>query len=369
MQPDPAAAPPNSPGAVAAIANMTDPVLRNCCITEGYYQLASAFAWRFPGWTNWLMFAVWASKQAGRTIRGEDLTAELHRRLRIGSRWLAPVESVWRVLLRRGLLNPSTRLGRLVRAIPGPLDAIERASDALAKGNQLIFGEIGVEFARYLAARDMDEFFAGFRDGDRPYLRRAFEHYELAAREPDAHRRAELQYLGNVEIAWHEQVRAQPLVTEALEGPVIAAQELGARVLLVIAPAGLRFGLITWVVGAGLKPLSKFGVVLGRQVITEALMTMALPGGRVLELGRNIESMCPDCLLELENPELRELLGLFDGDAVNCGARDWTDLLQRMRYIARLFRVFHLDATLGEAPFRVEQVAVMRGGRLPGGEL
>ena len=148
MQPDPAAAPPNSPGAVAAIANMIDPVLRNCCITDGYYELSRVFAARSPGWTNWLMFAVWASKQAGRTIRGEDLTAELHRRLRIESRWLAPVESAWRVLLRRGLLNPATRLGRLVRAIPGPLDAIERASDALAKGNQLIFGEIAVEFAR-----------------------------------------------------------------------------------------------------------------------------------------------------------------------------------------------------------------------------
>jgi hypothetical protein len=256
-----------------------------------------------------------------------------------------------------------------VRAIPGPLDTIERASDALAKGNQLIFGDIAVEFARYLAARDMDEFFAGFRDGDRPYLRRAFEHYEMAAREPDADRRAELQYLANMEIAWHEQVRAQPLVTDALEGPVIAAQELGARVLMVIAPPGLRFGVLAWVVGAGLKPLSKFGVALGRQVITEALMTMALPGGRVLELGRNIDSACPDCLMKLENAELRALFRLFGGDAAECGARDWTDLAQRMRYIARLFRVFHLDGTLGEAPFSVEQVAVMRGGRLPGGEM
>jgi hypothetical protein len=150
---------------------------------------------------------------------------------------------------------------------------------------------------------------------------------------------------------------------------MIAAQELGFRVLLVIAPAALRIGVLAWVVGAGLKPLSRFGVALGREVITEALMTMALPGGRVLELGRNIESMCPDCLVELENPELRQLLGLFAGDAADCGARDWTDLSQRMRYIARRFRVFHLDGTLGEAPFRVEQVALMRGGRLPGGEL
>ena len=254
MQPDPAAAPPNSPGALAAIANMIDPVLRNCCITEGYYELSRVFATRSPGWTNWLMFAVWASKQAGRTIRGEDLTAELHRRLRIESRWLAPVEWAWRVLLRRGLLNPATLLGRLVRAIPGPLDAIERASDGLAKGNQLIFGEIARgEFARYLAARDMAEFFAGFRDGDRPYLRRAFEHYEMAEREQDPRRRAELRYLANMEIAWHEQVRAQPLVTDAVEGPVIAAQDLGARVLMVIAPPGLRVGVLAWVVGVGLN--------------------------------------------------------------------------------------------------------------------
>ena len=217
---------------------MIDPVLRNCCMTDGYYELSRVFAARSPGWTNWLMFAVWASKQAGRTIRGEDLTAELHRRLRIESRWLVLVGMAWRVLLRRGLLNPCHAEGGPVRATPGPLDAIERASDALAKGSSRW------SLRGAVAARDMDEFFAGFRDGDRPYLRRAFEHYEMAAREPDANRRAELQYLANMEIAWHGAVCPRISVRDAVEGPVIAPRELGRRVLMVIAPPGLQVGAV-----------------------------------------------------------------------------------------------------------------------------
>ena len=68
---------------IAAIAN---PVIRNLEITYCYSRLAAAFAARGEG-ANWCTFATWASRQAGRTIRGEDLHEHLGRKLGDG-RWL-----------------------------------------------------------------------------------------------------------------------------------------------------------------------------------------------------------------------------------------------------------------------------------------
>src|SRR5215213_5951693 len=95
---------------VAAIAN---PVVRNLEITECYSRLAATFAARTGEGANWCTYATWASRQAGRTIRGEDLLDDLQRRLAVSRPLLHPVESLWRRLLRLGLLQPGTRVGRL----------------------------------------------------------------------------------------------------------------------------------------------------------------------------------------------------------------------------------------------------------------
>ena len=59
---------------IAAIAN---PVIRNLEITYCYSRLAAAFAARSGEGANWCTYATWASRQAGRTIRGEDLLEQL----------------------------------------------------------------------------------------------------------------------------------------------------------------------------------------------------------------------------------------------------------------------------------------------------
>ena len=60
--------------AVERIAALDDPVVRNLQITQCYSELSRAFAARIDGGpANWCTFATWASKQAGQTIRGEDL--------------------------------------------------------------------------------------------------------------------------------------------------------------------------------------------------------------------------------------------------------------------------------------------------------
>ena len=47
--------------------------LRNLHITHAYHDLAAGLAARTGGGANWCSFATWASRQAGKTIRGEDL--------------------------------------------------------------------------------------------------------------------------------------------------------------------------------------------------------------------------------------------------------------------------------------------------------
>ena len=60
---------------VTRIAAIESPVLRNLAITDCYSRLAAAFAERVGEGANWCAYATWASKQAGRSIRGEDMQA------------------------------------------------------------------------------------------------------------------------------------------------------------------------------------------------------------------------------------------------------------------------------------------------------
>src|SRR5204863_562103 len=116
---------------IVAIAN---PVIRNLEITQCYSRLAAAFAQRSGDGANWCTYATWASRQAGRTIRGEDLLEHLGRRLGQGRRLLHPFATLGRWFLRRGLFQHETPLGRLTSELHTPFDAFERASDAVARG-------------------------------------------------------------------------------------------------------------------------------------------------------------------------------------------------------------------------------------------
>src|SRR5919197_4823599 len=117
-----------TPEEVARIAARTDPVIRNLQITECYSRLAAAVADGRPG-ANWCTFATWASRQAGSTIRGEDLLDPLQRDLARRRDLLHPIQSFWRWLLRRGLFHPHSRPGRATAQLHTPVDAVELSSD------------------------------------------------------------------------------------------------------------------------------------------------------------------------------------------------------------------------------------------------
>ncbi|AMY08614.1 hypothetical protein LuPra_01818 [Luteitalea pratensis] len=364
--------------------------LRNLHITQAYHALASAFAARTGGGTNWCVFATWASRQAGQTIRGEDLLETLRGRLRLPARWLHPIHSLWRVLLARGLYDADTRLGRVVRAIQGPLDPFEHASDAVARGNRKVFEEIGREFARFLAAGigttadsggALEAFIGGLRDGDPPdgqrLLRRAFNRYAVAMREDAPAVRAQALYLANLEIGWHEQTRLQPEILEALDAPMFELRESGLRILEALSPGASRWPAVArtplaWLLGSAAWPLARAARALVREVITSALMTLRLPGDRVAWLGHNLELPGAPSLSGPAGDELLAVLHRFGCNqpcALDCGAADWSGLAARLHYIAHLFRALHDDASLFDAPFTDVQLEAMSAGRLPDGTL
>ena len=363
---------------VARIAAIRDPVVRNCEITQAYCELGRAFAAKGgEPWSHWLAIATWASRQAGDVIRGEQAWHVLRAHVDVPSTLAHPIESLWRKLLRRGLLSPETRLGRIVRAIPGPLDAVEAAAEQVALGNLRVFEEIATAFARWLVAVDPETFLASLRPGEPPegqeHLRAAFRHYYAALSEPDARRRAELGYRADLEIAWQEQARLQDVIRASMEQPVIRSHELGLRILAVIAPHWrVARDLIARLIGALAVPFHRFGLRMARRLITELLMTLRLPDGRLLRLGSGIPEPAAPLLADPQDPELRAVLAGIGCHSAsdNCGTADWSDFHERMHYIAHLFRCFRDAAPLfARSPFTPEQIERFRAGVLPHGSL
>jgi hypothetical protein len=370
------------------IADIPDPVIRNLQITECYADLSAAMRSRTGGWADWCTFATWASRQAGSTIRGEDLLAALQRRLR--ARWmLAPLASLKRALLRKGLFRPHTRLGRAVAEIHTPFDAFERASAEVARGNQKVFAEIGVEFARFLAevpdaARENSAEFIAFAAALRPglppdgqdWLRRAFACYVRQRHEPDTATRAAWILLGNLLIGLHEQTRLQPQIEAAIDAPLTTTVNLGERVLHALLPGSRRWPRLLHrpaasAVGWVAEGIRRDAVAITRQVVTDRMMTLALPG-HVLPLAQGVDAPVPTPLVDVTVQEVAEFLHEYDPcppGGTACGASNWCDLRQRMHYIVHLFRAFANDRALFTRPFRPEQVAAFSAGIVPEGDL
>ena len=397
--PDATLGAPVSPAAptvadVERIAALTDPVVRNLQITQCYWELSRALAARTDGEpANWCTFATWASKQAGQTIRKEDLARTFERLFaqspRVTSARDAAVASMAALSAERG---PRPIRDAIWKALE-PTSAFDRASDAVARGNRRVFEEIGPEFARLLAlptageAIDPTEF-ASFRDGLRPgdppdgqgHLRQAFTAYAAAFRETDVKERAELTLLANLAIGWHEQTRLQPQIAEALDAPFEEPVKLRRELLrdLLRLRIGFAFRLLLDLIPGRSTAVKKVldeldaGVKqIAHEAITEGLMTLALPGV-VLSLGRDVPGAFPGDLQTIDNRDLRALLGVIDptpDTTRGSGAEDWSNLTERIHFIADLFRVYQARPTLQSAPFTADQVGLIKSGRRPAGRL
>jgi hypothetical protein len=367
---------------VRIIAEIPDPVIRNLRITECYYRLSRAMRERVEGGANWCTFATWASRQAGCTIRGEDLLDRMSRHA--GRRWSprSPIRSLWRSLLRKGIFHPETTLGSVVKAVHSPFDAFERASEAVAAGNLRVFEEIGFATARYLHTCGADastdsaeftaflmEFQAGAPPAGQDYLRQAFTHYQRQRFESAPDRRAQLQLLGNLRIGLHEQVRLQPQIQRAMEAAPETAEDLFRRILRALPRLRLLAAVRGPLTALG-RAYHRFAREITRRVVSECMMVLALPEG-VLALGTHLDYPFEAALKGTLLPELQALLDTVEphGRCDDCGAEDWADLRQRMHYIAHLFRAFHFRTDLFRPPFTEAAVGQIHRGVLPQGAL
>jgi hypothetical protein len=105
-----------------------------------------------------------------------------------------------------------------------------------------------------------------------------------------------------------------------------------------------------------------------RELITANAMTLELPAGVSLRLGRDLGGTPGGSLLPITEPRLNELLARLDPSPdtlVGSGASDWSDLSERLHLIVELFRSRHEWEPLFAAPYSDVQVESLRANRLP----
>lgn len=382
-------APVPSPTDIDAIGALPDPVLRNLRITQAYHALALAVADRVGPGANWCTFATWASRQAGQTIRGDDLGRTIEH-VFTGSDAVALIVDRLRDL-RRGLGRriEADAVLRALRDAWAPLLIVARVAEAVGRGNKKVFDEIGREFARFVAVMKRDgadaaalaAFCDGLRPGDPPdgqrLLASAFRGYHGARSLADPRSRAERMLLANLQIGLHEQTRLQPEIAEALNTSVSEPHEVAQRLVDALLPAsgrgsdGARVRVERAALDRLLVPLVERLRAVVRAAITAELMTLALPGV-VLRLGRDVTGAFPLSLVTLADPELTKFLQAVDptpDTPAGTASTDWAVLLDRMHFIADLFRTRHEDTTLFDPPFTAGQLRQIADGRVPGGDL
>ena len=173
-----------------------------------------------------------------------------------------------------------------------------------------------------------------------------------------------------------EQTRLQPEIREALDAAYTTQEDLGRRALEALFPSATRWWSAARrpaAAGAGILAAGaqRAASRLAREVITESFMVLSLPG-RLLALGTHLTDEYPEALNEPADVELIELLARFEPVEPapdDCGARDWSDLHQRMHYIVHMFCAFHLSEQVFRPPFSPEQVASFSHGIVPDGEV
>ena len=378
---------------VARIAAMDDIIVRNLHITQCYSELAHAAAGFFGRGANWCAFATWASKQAGRTIRGEDLVRAFEDRYAKSPEVQILVQAVGRELGRLGRSRDVQRIRDVVFEALDPRAALDRAGDAAARGNVKVFSEIGYEIARFMESfggpEDVDPdrveaFCATLPEGEpmvgQSLLRDAFRAYGEACRAIADAERAQLLFLANVLIALHEQTRLQPEIEDAMNASLGSRNEIRQRILKELLPGfwirlRLRLSRILkrqMPLDALLDQLIDDAQLLIRQVITQSLLTLPISRDSILQFGRDIGQSFPPELARLTHPKLMELIRRIDPtpDSLSeTAAADWADLDDRMHFITDFFRCYHVRDALFDAPFTSEQVSALRAGRMPSGKL
>ena len=375
------------------IAGNPEPVIRNLQITQCYYELSQAFRQNFGPAANWCTFAAWASKQAGQSIRREDLVRSFdyysHRSPEIG----LAIKALTKIASGTGLPPDLKRsLEILLREIR-PEEIFDRVSDAVARGNKKVFEEIGRIFADFLLkfqadpafdSKKISDFCSQLSSGDPPQgqglLCEAFKNYYRASFTKEPKEREELLFFGNLLVGYHEQTRLQPEIAEAQNAPFENRELMKERLLKIVLPGfwhRLRHKAARLLgrelpLDRTIERLMNQIQIITRRVTTEYMMTLHLAEGEVLRLGHDLKGSFPDTLKEIKDSQLTEFLNRVDPTADSLrqsGAQDWSDFDERMHFISDFFRAYHNNLQLFHPPFTDYQVKEIKSGKLPAGRL
>ena len=382
---------PLTPQDVEQVAAIADPVIRNLQITQAYHELSATAAARLGEVANWCTFATWASKQAGRTIRKEDLQRSLEAAFRSSPNAASAAGEVRMQASRFGANSPVSEPLASVWSVIDPAAALDRASAAVARGNLRVFEEIGAEFARFevecgpdatIDAGTLVRFLERLDPGEPPdgqrFLRQAFSRYHRARFEGDPAKRAQLVLLANLEIAFHEQTRLQPEIAEALNAAVVDPRAVRDRVVKALFPDAdwlLRLRLLIaqltgrrTLLDVAIDALVVEEQRLVRRILSRHMLSIELGAAVRLQLGEDLGGGFPPSLREIVLPELRDLLDRIDptrDSPRESGAVDWADLGDRVHFIAEMFRCFQESPSLFEPPFTPAQLERLDAGERP----
>jgi cytochrome c556 len=351
------------------IADNPDGAARNLDITQAYSDLSKAMG-QVVGSdnANWSTFATWASKQAGVSIRGEDVPKALTDAIRGTAGFQDKVDQVNGWLKKLGMPQIPDLPGRLAQKMAGAMDQVQ---GAIADGNQRVFKEIAPEFTKFIDTfkgdtkydqAKVDRYLQHFQPGQEK-LRDAFANYAKAQFETDPKKKAELMLLGNNQIGMHEQTRLQPDIMKALNAPIDQVLKPALKKIIrdTMSNAG-PFGSGKWaydkldkagLIDKAISPVLNGAASAWRQVATDQLMTLATPGG-TLKLGSDVPKGFPKNLQTIDNPDLQKVLGQVDrtpNTTKGSAGNDWASFNDRMNYIVDLFRAYGQDPSLFNAPF------------------
>jgi hypothetical protein len=323
------------------ILAIEDPETANEAITDAHYRLSVALAAVLGSGAgaNFHTWAVWGSREAGRTIQRRDIPGLRGRAALLGATIGGLVGAVL------GGVGAGLVVAVVVAALAalGTQRELGQARDAISHGNRIVLDEIGGVTARFVAGHTeggagwFEHFLGTLRPGPtgaggQDLLRGAFAAYHQARGEPDPTCRHQLVFAGNCLAVWHEHVRLQRDIAAAL-------------------PSGLR------------------------RVITRRLLHFSV-GPEPLHVGRDLTPVdgdaWPATLARLEEPVAVAVVAAMrdrtrgPDQLRGSAATDWSVLPQRMNYIVDLFRSRHLVAGVFDVPYPASPTG--RLGRAAPGE-
>ncbi|HEY1829103.1 MAG TPA: hypothetical protein VGG38_02550 [Acidimicrobiales bacterium] len=356
---------------VDEIAAMPDPVLRNLWITQRYHELAIGLRDAALGQdATWCAFAVWASKTAGATIRGDELPARVRELLDgaapagAGHHWDSGLEADFIKAV------SDTHVAGAVKTVS------EQVSASIAAGNVLVFAELAPLFAALVAdisgaapeaGGTLDAALARLAGTgtDTTAVTSAFAAYRRAAGESD---RATLVLAGNILAVSHEQERLQAAITDALNAAVrdVFDGAVDRDLVRHLPSLGSHHPL-----RHTLDEMADALEAAWQRALT-ATMLRLITADEALKLDDDVPpldgTLFPSALSDLHGCEAGQAYGLWDrtdGTGRPTGAHDWADLPERMNYIATLFRSRQQHPPLFSPPFTPAQLDDLAHGRLP----